>query len=100
MWNRLVSGERLAPEQRSDFLGRAGSLYQGQQAQYKQTENEYRRRAQAYGFDQGRVLSNFDQAPMPSDQSVQSQYQSNLPVDQRQDLTPQGRAIDWQEYFK
>lgn len=41
-YNKAVSGERLAPELRKDFVSRARSLYQGQERSQSSYENQFR----------------------------------------------------------
>jgi len=51
-YNKVLSGERLAPEQRADFLGRATSLYKGQEQRFKtNVVDRYTGLAKRYGFD-------------------------------------------------
>lgn len=48
---RVVSGERLSPEMRSDFVSRAGNLYEAQEKNYKSDISEFRRIAKSSGLD-------------------------------------------------
>lgn len=48
-YNRILSGERLAPELRKDFLGQAKNLYKSQSNIQKMQENEYRKLAERMG---------------------------------------------------
>jgi len=41
-YNKVISGERLAPATRSDFLSRSKGLYASQENQYKQSRKEFR----------------------------------------------------------
>jgi hypothetical protein len=41
-YNKVVSGERLAPEQRADFLKQAGDLYRAHQERYDVAVKRYR----------------------------------------------------------
>lgn len=43
LWNRLLTGERLVPEQRQDFLNQAKNLYRGQLGEQRKLEGEFRR---------------------------------------------------------
>lgn len=56
MWNRVLSGERLAPEQRADFLGQAQSLFSATEQQYTATEQRFRSIAEQYGMDPNRIF--------------------------------------------
>lgn len=55
-WNRIMSGERLAPAQRKDFLNVGQRLYGEQNARFKQTRDEFGRIATESGLDPRRVL--------------------------------------------
>lgn len=58
---QILSGTRLAPEQRRDFLDRAGKLYQGSAGLQKSTNDQYRGLATSYGFDNTRVVQGVPQ---------------------------------------
>lgn len=55
-YNSVVNGERLAPEQRGDFVNRAGSLYGQQEDFYKQVEGRYSTLAEQYNAAPERVV--------------------------------------------
>lgn len=60
MYNNALSGQRLAPEQRSDFVNRAQRLYQGAEDQYKKTKETYRNLASSYkGLNPDRVALDY-----------------------------------------
>jgi len=42
LYNRLLSGEKLAPAQRADFINTSGDLYQGWLDKQKQTDEAFR----------------------------------------------------------
>jgi hypothetical protein len=50
-YNRLLTGERLSPEQRKQFAQTADRLYQGEREQYNQRATQYRELAQRQGID-------------------------------------------------
>lgn len=50
MYNKVLSGERLAPNQRQDFTGRATKLYQQQLSNFQKTRRIYEGLAGQYGF--------------------------------------------------
>jgi hypothetical protein len=58
-YNRVMSGERLAPEQRNDFVGRAQGLYQAQEGGLAQLEDQYTRLAQSAGVDPQDVIVDY-----------------------------------------
>lgn len=59
LYNRIISGERLTPEQRSDFADRSTRLYSGAQDQYRKIEEQYRGFAQAAGLPVDQVIPDF-----------------------------------------
>lgn len=57
-YNKVMSGERLAPEQRSDFVGRSTQLYKGQENRFNtRVKSRYEALAKRYGLDPSEVLS-------------------------------------------
>ena len=68
--SKLVNGERLSPDQRSDFMSRSKVLYLQQAKQAKKTEGETRKQASAYGLDESRTTTDLGLAdgssPTPS----------------------------------
>lgn len=59
LFNRLVNGERLNPDQRADFVDRAGRLYNSAEKQYSQTESFYKKVGQNAGLDTSLLLPNY-----------------------------------------
>lgn len=59
-YNKAVSGERLNPEQRNDFVNRAGGLFNRQNQTYLATKRNYEGLANKFGFDPSLVT--FDQS--------------------------------------
>lgn len=55
-WNSMLNGERLAPEQRLDFLNRSRMLYKRQEQQYNKTRTIYEGIAKRVGLDVKNVL--------------------------------------------
>jgi hypothetical protein len=55
---KIVTGQRLDDSMRSDFMGRARELYQGQMARHKQRETEYQKLGSSYGADPSRITPN------------------------------------------
>lgn len=80
-YNKAQSGQRLNPEQRNDFVNRAGSLFNRQNETYLSTKKNYEGLAKKFGFDPSLVT--FDQSggivgpqatpppPAPAPQQVQ-----------------------------
>lgn len=56
VWNNLQTGERLSPEQRAEFIGRAGKLYEAARIQNESTETQFRDIASQYGYDTDRAV--------------------------------------------
>jgi hypothetical protein len=59
LYNRIVSGERLTPEQRADFANRATRLYQGAEQQYRSLADQYGSFARAAGLPVEQVIPDF-----------------------------------------
>ena len=59
LYNRVISGERLAPEQRSDFADRATRLYSGAQNQYQSLADQYSAFASSAGLPPEQVIPDF-----------------------------------------
>jgi hypothetical protein len=64
-YNRLKSGERLAPETRRQFLEQADLLYQQATKDYDRTRSHYERLAQSYGGDPARVTQEMGSTAVP-----------------------------------
>lgn len=60
VFNRILSGERLNPNQRSDFLNQARTIAQKQLGQYTRTLDQYKGVAQRSGVDQRNVIIDQD----------------------------------------
>lgn len=57
-YNKVLNGERLAAEQRADFVNRAGRLYKGQETRFNtRVKTRYEGLAKRYGLDPAEVLS-------------------------------------------
>lgn len=59
LYNRLLSGERLNPDQRSDFVGQAQGLFGRQEQQYQVIQNQYRGIAERSGLDPRNTILDF-----------------------------------------
>ncbi len=59
-YNKVMNGERLAPEQRKDFVNRAERLYKGQETRWsKNTKGRYEKLAKDLGVDPKYVVGEF-----------------------------------------
>lgn len=59
-YNKVISGERLAPNVRADFVGRSMQIYDGQKRNQRQRESEFKRLAAAQGLDPSQAIINMD----------------------------------------
>ncbi len=59
MWNRALSGERLGDDQRKDFVGQAGGLFERQQRQYAAVQSQYEGLAKRKGIDPANVIFDY-----------------------------------------
>lgn len=55
-YNQVINGERLAPDQRADFVDRAEKLFEGQRAIHSRRVDEYSRIAESIGADPRQVI--------------------------------------------
>jgi hypothetical protein len=75
LWNRLLSGERLNPEQRKDFVGQARGQFAAQRRLQKQLEDQYRGIARRSRIDPEQIVVDFigdlrkDEPSAPATQS-------------------------------
>lgn len=56
MYNKLLKGERLNPNQRKDFSDQAWNTYNAQMAQQERFNQGYEDTARGYGLDPGKVV--------------------------------------------
>ncbi len=59
-YNRALSGQRLNPSQRQDFMNQAGKLASSAQGRITSTTREYQDMAQQYGYDPTRATGMAD----------------------------------------
>lgn len=59
VYNRLVSGERLTPEIRKDFMDRAARIFDKSYGEYEATRGTFRKLAESYGRNPDRVTPDF-----------------------------------------
>lgn len=59
IYNRVLEGTRLAPDQRADFVGRAQKIYAAAEQQFMPIFKEYQGIAQTYGYDPARSVADF-----------------------------------------
>lgn len=58
-YNKVLSGERLAPAQRADFVQQANKIYKQSKTQHAKRENEYSRLAKQNDIDPANVVVDF-----------------------------------------
>ena len=73
MYNRAMSGERLADNTRSDFLKRSGSLYKRQLTSQRDLDKTYKALANRLKVDPDLVITRFELTDMPVEQQPKSQ---------------------------
>lgn len=56
MYNKILNGERLSPQQRQDFINRSQSLYNSAVQQQRQVDQTFSGRAQQYGIPSDYVV--------------------------------------------
>jgi hypothetical protein len=59
IYNRLLNGERLNPEQRQDFINQAQGLFGRAETQYGSTQQQYRGLAERKGIDPRNVILDY-----------------------------------------
>jgi len=69
LYNKVLAGEKLAPEQRRDFVSRAKGLYQGRLTPHRERTGKYKRLAKQYGLSPDNVIA-FD--PALTDEEMKS----------------------------
>ncbi len=63
IYNRVVSGQRLSPSQRSSFKGQAGKLFETAQTQEGQVRQGIERIAKGYGLNTGNIFYEATETP-------------------------------------
>lgn len=68
MWNSLIDGQKLAPEQRKQFLSTAKDIYSTQAGLFNDSAKKYRKLAKEYGYDPERITEEvvIEESPAPS----------------------------------
>lgn len=78
-YNKVISGERLATDQRADFVDRSRKLYKSQADIQNKNVNLYRTRAERFGVDPQDVITELDSVESLGGQSGQVS-QGNMPT--------------------
>jgi hypothetical protein len=87
IFNRAMSGERLAPEQREDFVNRAGKLFNAQESRQQENIDRYNAMAERAGIDPLDVTGNA--SINKEQQAPKGQYTGQTVVDD------QGNRATW-----
>lgn len=85
LYNKVINGQRLAPEVRQQFMQQADRQYQEQYKSYKATQNIFRSLAEQYQLDPTRVAPDLEYDVMPGSGLDTSPIQSPL-------VTPNGQT--------
>ena len=64
--SKLLSGQRLTPEQRADFVNRAQALYAEAKSGNKTVRESYTQRAQKFGVDPSMVFTDIGEPELPA----------------------------------
>ena len=91
-YNRALSGERLTPEQRADFLGQAQSVYNGAYDQYKGVVGQYAGIASRLGLPLEDVIVKYgapaSQPAAPAGDNPRNPLPAVIPSNQIKAMTP------------
>lgn len=102
LYNRLINGERLTPEQRASFVELAGDLYENESARLDEFNGQYQRAAKAAGVKPRRVIvrpkqyepfGDTDAPKAPPDLSA-------FPSPEQFDALPPDEQREWLEKLK
>lgn len=80
-YNKAISGQRLAPDQRADFLDRADRLFDQREKQYSKTSDEYTKLTERYGLNPSNVV--LDLTSVSEDEPI---IQEETPITQEQPI--------------
>jgi len=64
IYNRVLTGERLTPDQRKDFVNQANKLFETSKTSHSKTEKEYRRLAKNYKVNPENVIVDMENDPV------------------------------------
>lgn len=69
-YNKLLQGERLSQEQRKDFVGKAGELYQGRAQEHGKLRTKYSTLSERAGIDPADVVGDESLIEAPVEQTA------------------------------
>jgi hypothetical protein len=84
-YNKIKSGERLAPETRADFLQQAQNLYLTAADSQSYLESEYQTYAEEYGFKPSRIVTKYG---TPIEDKLLEIKLESMPLDELATLDP------------
>lgn len=99
MWNRALNGQRLSENQRADFVGQAGKLFESHRQTFEATKGKYDSLADAYGLQKDRVTGIIvgesakpgNEAPVkPGNEAPVSGKQPTVTSQEQYDALPSG----------
>lgn len=103
LYNRIISGERLMPEQRADFLKQAHGLYKAQATRQAKVDQTYTELARSRGIDPKHLFIGFggqeemDQQTMAARQKVDDRNKAaagQVPTNQTAESQAKPDALD------
>jgi hypothetical protein len=82
MYNKLLTGERLAPQVRNDFMQQASRQYQSQMQTYGAMREQYRGLASSYGVDPDRVTPDLTYGVQPDTSQPKVMQQDGYTIEE------------------
>jgi hypothetical protein len=73
VWNRILDGERLNPNQRADFVNQAKTIYNVQEGNYRRTQEQYKGIAERKGLDPRNTMIEFASPDAMSERQAATQ---------------------------
>ena len=65
LYNKIVSGERLSPNVRADFVNQVAKIYQGSEASHKKVKDYYTAVAGRYNLNPANIIQDLSLPPQP-----------------------------------
>jgi hypothetical protein len=93
LYNRAISGERLNPNQREQFKGQAGAIYDKYEQEYNAFADQYRGIARQYRLEPGRVVTDLPRPQAPAATQVTPSSARTQPAPATTQVSPAQRWI-------
>ena len=90
IYNRVLNGERLAENQRGDFVDRAGKLYEGMTSQHKQRVTNFEKLSRSYNLNPDNVLLDLSLAEIAKTSTTLPEDLSTMTDDELMNLIDGG----------